>query len=93
MGSTSAFGLCRSASEEAVTGRWPSRPVLVRQSLERLESEWGRYFVRIHRKHLVQLNMLEGIKVDSVHVDGTWLPLSKRRREAFLQRIGKDRIW
>jgi len=68
--------------------------LIVLQSLSRLMAALpaGR-FARIHRSYIVNLDYIESISGNTVHLAGTELPISKGQKEAFLNLINRDGLF
>lgn len=47
-------------------------------------------FARCHQAYLVNTAFVESVRKDEVLVAGTWLPLSRRRREEFVQALTRE---
>ncbi len=46
-------------------------------------------FIRIHRSHIINLDKIESIEGNIVHIGKHQLPISKGQREAFLAQVGR----
>jgi DNA-binding LytR/AlgR family response regulator len=78
---------------EFVKLHFDSEVKLVRKTLDRIETDLGSSFIRIHRKYVVNVEKVISIEGYNVKLESHTIPLSKARKELFIRKLGKDRIW
>ena len=66
------------------------KPVITLLSMSKMEENLPRYFVRIHRSYIINLNKIQEVNKTSVILDAkTYLPIGDMYRESFQTRLGE----
>ena len=66
------------------------KPVITLLSMSKMEENLPRYFVRIHRSYIINLNKVQEVNKTSVILDAkTYLPIGDMYRESFQTRLGE----
>lgn len=66
------------------------KPVITLLSMSKMEENLPRYFVRIHRSYIINLNKIQEVNKTSVILDaGQYLPIGDMYRESFQSRLGE----
>lgn len=68
----------------------PTQRIVARLAMQRLEEELpAAKFIRIHRTYIVNIDAVEKIEGNLLHIGKEQLPVSKGKREEFLAFVGK----
>ncbi|MEQ8703834.1 MAG: LytTR family DNA-binding domain-containing protein [Phaeodactylibacter sp.] len=57
---------------------------------EKLDSE---QFMRVHRSHIINLNYVDALEGNTLHIQDHRIPVSKRYRSDVLEKVVGDRLW
>jgi len=67
----------------------PTQRIVARLAMQRLEEELpSAKFIRIHRTYIVNIDAVQRIEGNTLHIGKEQLPVSKGKREEFLQFVG-----
>lgn len=67
----------------------PTQRIVARLALQRLEEELpAAKFIRIHRTYIVNIDAVQKIEGNLLHIGKEVLPISKGKREEFMQFVG-----
>lgn len=71
----------------------PTQRIVARLAMQRLEEELpSAKFIRIHRTYIVNIDAVQRIEGNTLHIGKEVLPISKGKREEFLQFVGSKVI-
>ncbi|NBC06232.1 MAG: response regulator [Bacteroidetes bacterium] len=62
----------------------------IRAAEEKLDSE---QFMRVHRSHIINLNYVDALEGNTLHIQNHRIPVSKRYRPDVLERVVGDKLW
>ena len=66
------------------------KPIITLLSMTKVEEKLPKYFVRIHRSYIINLNKIQEVNKNSVIVDAkTYLPIGDMYKESFQTRLGE----
>lgn len=66
------------------------KPVITLLSMSKMEENLPRYFVRIHRSYIINLNKIQEVNKTSVILDAkTYLPIGDMYKDSFQTRLGE----
>ena len=66
------------------------KPIITLLSMTKVEEKLPKYFVRIHRSYIININKIHEVNKTSVILDAkTYLPIGDMYKDAFLNRLGR----